>query len=84
MDDLNGGLADVTHLRFSVRDDVFTTELRQRFHELRRQPFDYPDFPAATIVGVSKLARDDTAIEVEAEAFISEAEWEKTVITPEE
>ncbi|MFC4436675.1 MULTISPECIES: RidA family protein [Natrialbaceae] len=84
VDDLNGCLADITLLRLYVRDDVFTTELRQNLHELRHDLFEYPAFPAATMVGVSQLVHEDATIEIEVEALIPEGEWDKTIITPEE
>ncbi|WP_440770021.1 Rid family hydrolase [Natronorubrum sp. DTA28] len=83
-DDLDGDLTDITLLRFYVRDDALTTELRQQLHELRRDLFDYPDFPAATMIGVSRLVDEDAALEIEVEAVIPDGEWEKTVITPDE
>lgn len=83
VDDLNGDFADITLLRLYIRDDVFTTELRQDLHELRRDLFEYPDFPAATMVGVSQLVHEDATIEIEVEALIPEEGWDKTIITPE-
>ncbi|MDG5821862.1 RidA family protein [Natronococcus sp. A-GB7] len=83
-DDLNGDFADITLLRLYIRDDVFTTELRQDLHELRHDLFEYPDFPAATMVGVSQLVHEDATIEIEVEALIPEEEWDKTIITPED
>jgi enamine deaminase RidA (YjgF/YER057c/UK114 family) len=84
VDDLNGELADIIHLRLYVRDDVFTTELRHDLHELRRDLFDYPDFPAATMVGVSQLVHEDATIEIEVEALVPEEDWDKSIITPED
>lgn len=84
VDDLSGSLDDITHLRLYVRDDVFTTELRNDLHQLRRDRFDYPDFPAATMVGVSQLVHEDSTIEIEVEALIPEEEWDKTIIEPED
>ena len=84
VDDLNGDLADITLLRLYIRDDVFTTELRQNLHELRHDLFEYPDFPASTMVGVSQLVHEDATIEIEVEALIPETEWNKTIITPAE
>lgn len=82
--DLDGAMADITLLRFYVRDEELTAETRQELHELRREIFDAPAYPAATMVGVSDLVHDDAALEIEAEAFVPDEEYEQTVVTPED
>ena len=84
VDDLGGSLADITTLRIYIRDDVFTTELRNDLHKIRRDRFNYPDFPTAAMIGVSQLVHEDATIEIEAEAHIPEDGWNKTVIEPED
>lgn len=82
--DLDGEMADVTRLRFYVRDEQVTAETRQQLHELRREVFDAPAYPAATMVGVSDLVHDDAALEIEATAFVPDEEYEQTTVTPED
>lgn len=82
--DLDGEIADITRLRFYVRDEQLTAETRQQLHELRREAFDAPTYPAATMVGVSDLVHDDAALEIEATAFVPDEECEQTVVTPED
>lgn len=83
VNDLDGELADVCRLKFYIQEDVFTTEFRNQLHELRRDRFACPDYPAATMVGVTQLI-DDAAIEIDTEAFIPRDEWNRTVMLPED
>lgn len=82
--DLGGVMADITLLRIYVREEHLTAELRQQLHELRREIFEAPEYPAATMVGVADLVHEDAALEIEAEAFVPDATWESTVVTPDE
>ncbi|UIO99019.1 RidA family protein [Halobaculum sp. CBA1158] len=82
VDDLGGEMGDVTRLRFYVREDVLTADLRRELHELRRDVFSAPEYPAATMVGVSSLVHDDADVEVEASAFVPADERTVTTIRP--
>lgn len=82
--DLDGAMADVTRLRFYVRDEELSAETRQNLHELRREVFESPEYPAATMVGVAGLVHDDATLEIEAEAFVPDEEYEQTVLTAED
>lgn len=82
--DLDGAMADITRLRFYVREEGLTTDTRRKLHELRREFFDAPAYPAATMVGVADLVHEDATVEIEAEAFVPDEEFETTVVTPEE
>jgi len=83
-DDLGGELADVTHLRLFVREDVLDDGTRAALHRVRRQTFEWPHYPSATLVGVATLARDDALVEVEIEAFLPDDGWETEVLEPAE
>ncbi|WP_139169265.1 RidA family protein [Natronobacterium texcoconense] len=80
LEDLGGGMQDVTMLRFFVRDDVLSSESQLRIHEVRSDFFDRPQYPAATMVGVSELLYENMLIEVETEAEIPDDEWDVDVI----
>ncbi len=82
--DLDGAMTDITRLRFYVREEELTADTRRQLHELRREFFDAPAYPAATMVGVSELVHEDAALEIEAEAFVPDEEYEQTVVTAEE
>ncbi|MEM4781145.1 MAG: hypothetical protein QXG03_06255, partial [Halalkalicoccus sp.] len=69
-------------LQFYIREDVFTPETRRKLHELRRDRFEYPNFPAATMVGVSTLVHEEATVEIEVDAFVPDRNWDTTVITP--
>lgn len=79
-DDLGGELMDVTHLRVFVRDEVFDDETRTTIQRVRRQAFEWPHYPSATTVGVSTLAHEDAAVEIESEAFVPDDGWETEVL----
>lgn len=81
--DLDGAMTDITRLRFYVREEELTADTRRQLHELRREVFEAPAFPAATMVGVSDLVHEDAALEIEAEAFVPDEEYEQTVVTAE-
>lgn len=81
-DDLGGELEDVTHLRFFVRDGALTPEANTTIHRVRRQTFEWPHYPAATVVGVASLVHDDALVEVETEAFVPDDGWETGVLEP--
>ena len=83
-DDLGGELEDVTHLRVFVRDDALTPETRATIHRVRRQTFEWPHYPAATMVGAASLVHDDALVEIEAEAFVPDDGWETAVLDPDD
>lgn len=76
VDDLGGSLADVTHLRFFVREDHLSPAKRARIQDVRREFFAPPDIPGSTMVGVAALVDDDALLEVEAEAVLPADGWE--------
>ena len=76
-------MEDVTMLRFYAREEHLTDDVRTRLHECRRDRFESPEYPAATMVGVSELVHEDAALEIEAEAFVPDEEFETTVVTAE-
>lgn len=82
--DLGGSLGDVLSLRFYVRDDSLTDDVRQNLHELRRDVFDAPEYPTATMVGVSSLVHDDATVEIEASGFVPDEKWDVSAVFPEE
>jgi len=82
--DLDGQMADVTLLRFYVREEFLTDDVRVQLHECRRERFEAPEYPAATMVGVSELVHEDAALEIEAEAFVPDGTRETTVVTPDD
>lgn len=82
-EDLDGAMADVTRLRFYVRDEQLTDENRAELHALRREYFDAPEYPAATMVGVASLVDDDADVEIEATAFVPEESWDVETVLPE-
>jgi enamine deaminase RidA (YjgF/YER057c/UK114 family) len=83
-DDLGGELADVTHLRLFVREDVLDEDARAALHRVRRQTFEWPHYPSATLVGVAALVHEDALVEVEVEAFLPDDGWETEVLEPAE
>lgn len=82
VNDLDGDLTDVTRLRFYVRDSELTPELRNELHEIRRERFPKPEYPAATMVGVSSLVHEDADVEVEASAFVPAGEQTVSTVQP--
>ncbi|WP_276273754.1 RidA family protein [Haloarcula litorea] len=82
VNDLGGATGDVTMLRFYVRSDRLTDALRRELHAVRREFFDAPEFPAATMVGVDELVHDDAAVEIEAAAFVPDGEWTVETVRP--
>lgn len=84
VNDLDGRVADITLLRFYVREENLTAEVRSELHELRRELFDAPEYPAATMIGVASLVHDDATIEIEAEALIPNEMWEIETVEPED
>ena len=83
VNDLEGAMSDVTRLRFYVRDDVLTADVRRELHELRRDVFSAPAYPAATMLGVSSLVHEGADVEIEASAFIPAGDRTETTIEPE-
>lgn len=79
-DEFGGELADVTKLRYYVRESALSPESRATIHRVRRQTFEYPHYPAATMVGVAELVADDALLELEAEAFVPYDGWETEVL----
>ncbi|WP_303657726.1 Rid family hydrolase [Halobaculum litoreum] len=82
VNDLDGSMNDVTVLRFYVRDAVLDGDLREDLHAVRREFFESPEYPAATMIGVSSLVHDDAHVEVEAEAFVPGEEWSVETVLP--
>ncbi len=82
--DLEGRMEDVTLLRFYLREESLTDEVRVQLHERRRERFEGPEYPAATMIGVADLVHEDAAVEIEAEAFVPDGMWDTTVVTPDD
>jgi enamine deaminase RidA (YjgF/YER057c/UK114 family) len=82
--DLDGRMEDVTLLRLYVREEHLTDDVRAQLHECRRDRFEAPEYPAATMVGVSDLVHEDAIVEIEAEAFVPDEEYDTTIVTPDE
>jgi enamine deaminase RidA (YjgF/YER057c/UK114 family) len=82
--DLGGSMADVTAVRWYVRDEALTPENRARMHETRGEFFELPHYPASTMVGVADLVAEDALVELEAEAEIPDDGWTVEVLNPEE
>ncbi|MFH5798733.1 RidA family protein [Haladaptatus sp. CMAA 1911] len=78
--DLGGSMDDIVMTRFYVRSDIFSRETRARIHEVRADFFDYPEYPASTMLGVADLLGDDMLVEIEAEAEIPDDEWSAEVV----
>jgi enamine deaminase RidA (YjgF/YER057c/UK114 family) len=78
-DDLGGELGDVTALTLHVDGDALDDEARAATRRVRRQAFEYPHYPATTVVGVSGLP-DGVLVEMAAEAFLPDDGWETDVV----
>lgn len=81
--EFDGTMDDVTTLRMYVQSDVLSPETQVRLHEVRAEFFEYPHYPAATMVGIDSLLHEDFLIEIEAEAEIPTDGWETDVIEQE-
>lgn len=81
LSDLGGSMADIVTMRFYVRSDVLSRGTRTRIHDVRADFFDYPDYPASTMVGVAALLGDEMLVEIEVEAEVPDDEWTVETIT---
>jgi len=81
---LGGSMDDVVTLRCFVRADVLSRRTQARVHDARAEFFEYPHYPASTMVGVAGLLHDDGLIEIEIEAEIPDDEWDTSVMTGED
>ncbi|WP_231183224.1 RidA family protein [Haladaptatus sp. DYF46] len=78
--DLGGSMDDIVMTRFYVRSNILSRETQARIHEVRADFFDYPEYPASTMLGVADLLGDDMLVEIEAEAEIPDDEWSAEVV----
>jgi enamine deaminase RidA (YjgF/YER057c/UK114 family) len=79
-DDLGGELMDVLHLRVFVRESALTPEARADVHRVRRQSFEWPYYPSATVVGAASLVEEAALVELETEVFVPDDGWETDVL----
>ena len=68
--ELDGEIADVTYLRFFLREAHADEATREAIEAVEREFFDPPTLPGTTMVGVADLLVADAAFELEVEAMV--------------
>jgi enamine deaminase RidA (YjgF/YER057c/UK114 family) len=66
----DGDIADVTYLRFFLREAHTDEATREAIEAVEREFFDPPALPGTTMVGVADLLADGAAFELEVEAMV--------------
>lgn len=74
--ELDGEMADVTYLRFSLREEHADEATREAIETVEREFFEPPALPGTTMVGVADLLVDGAAFELEVEAMVPTRERE--------
>ncbi|WP_254821193.1 RidA family protein [Haloglomus halophilum] len=72
----DGGMADVTYLRFFLREAHATEETKAAIEGVEREFFEAPALPGTTMVGVADLLVEGAAFELEVEAMVPTRERE--------
>lgn len=75
----DGEMADVTYLRFLLREEHATEEAKEAIEAVEREFFEAPALPGTTMVGVADLLVEDAAFELEVEAMVPTREREVTM-----
>jgi enamine deaminase RidA (YjgF/YER057c/UK114 family) len=68
--DIDGAIDDVVQTRYYVLADHLSRETQADLDAVRAEFFEYPHYPASTMVGVADLLGDEMLVEVEIEAEI--------------
>jgi enamine deaminase RidA (YjgF/YER057c/UK114 family) len=68
--DIDGAIDDVVQTRYYVLADHLSREAQADLDAVRAEFFEYPHYPASTMVGVADLLGDEMLVEVEIEAEI--------------
>jgi enamine deaminase RidA (YjgF/YER057c/UK114 family) len=66
----DGAIADVTYLRFSLREEHADEATREAIEAVEREFFEAPALPGTTMVGVADLLVEGAAFELEVEAMV--------------
>jgi enamine deaminase RidA (YjgF/YER057c/UK114 family) len=69
--DVDGAIDDVVQTRYHVLDDHLSRETQADIDAVRAEFFEYPHYPASTMVGVADLLGEEMLVEVEIEAVIA-------------
>jgi enamine deaminase RidA (YjgF/YER057c/UK114 family) len=72
--DIDGSIDDVVTTRYHVLADHLDRETQADVDAVRAEFFEYPHYPASTMVGVADLLGDEMLVEVEIEAVIPRGE----------
>jgi enamine deaminase RidA (YjgF/YER057c/UK114 family) len=70
LSDIDGSIDDVVTTRYHVLADHLDRETQADVDAVRAEFFEYPHYPASTMVGVADLLGDEMLVEVEIEAVI--------------
>jgi enamine deaminase RidA (YjgF/YER057c/UK114 family) len=65
-----GEMADVTYLRFFLREEHATEEVKAAIESVEQEFFEAPALPGTTMVGVAELLVEGAAFELEVEAMV--------------
>jgi enamine deaminase RidA (YjgF/YER057c/UK114 family) len=68
--DIDGSIDDVVQTRYHVLAEHLDRETQADVDAVRAEFFEYPHYPASTMVGVADLLGDEMLVEVEIEAEI--------------
>lgn len=79
--ELDGAMADVTYLRFFLRETHTDEATREAIERVEREFFDPPALPGTTMVGVADLLVEGAALELEVEAMVPAREREVETLT---
>lgn len=72
--DVDGSIDDVVQTRYHVLAEHLDRETQADVDAVRAEFFEYPHYPASTMVGVADLLGEEMLVEVEIEAEISREE----------
>ncbi|MFC5366918.1 RidA family protein [Salinirubrum litoreum] len=70
LSDIDGSIDDVVTTRYHVLAEQLDRETQADVDAVRAEFFEYPHYPASTMVGVADLLGDEMLVEVEIEAVI--------------
>lgn len=76
--DVDGSIDDVVQTRYHVRAEHLDRETQAAVDAVRAEFFEYPHYPASTMVGVADLLGDEMLVEVEIEAEIPREDRRET------
>jgi enamine deaminase RidA (YjgF/YER057c/UK114 family) len=75
----DGEMADVTYLRFLLRESHADESTREAIEAVEREFFEAPALPGTTMVGVADLLVEGAAFELEVEAMVPTRERDVTM-----